>query len=337
MKIRNFQIPIMFFTILFLPFVSMSGSSQSDSTQVGLPADIEVISATFFINVSNHSGETVNIHRITADWEETGVTWDNFGGSYDPAVIGSFLADSDGTIFVDVTDLVRDWVSGAEENYGLLLKQDPTSDGTIYLSSEDGNFELRPKLEICYDSACVTIQRPGTDQDGVADAYIFQPAPTLNGGSSLVLYTGRIGGMPGKEGYEKQTLVRFDFTKKPPSDGEGCTPGFWKQAHHEDRWVSPYNPQMLFENADSFGDGNYFENAFPDMTLLEVLSQGGGGLKALGRHTVAALLNAASSDVAYPLTVSEVIASFNAVYPDGDYEGLKDQFEYQNEIFCPLD
>ena len=37
-----------------------------------------------------------------------------------------------------------------------------------------------------------------------------------------------------------------------------------------------------------------FDDAFPGMTLLEVLSQGGGGLNALGRHTVAALLNAAS-------------------------------------------
>jgi hypothetical protein len=332
MKIRNFQIPIMFFTLLFLPFVSMSGSSQSASTRVGLPADIEVISATFFIDVSNHSGETVNIHRITADWTEMGVTWNNFRGSYDPAVIGSFLADSDGTFFVDVTDLVRDWVSGAEENYGLLLKQDPTTDGTIYLSSEDGNFELRPKLEICYDSTCVTIQRPGTDQDGVADAYIYQPAPTLNGGSSLVLYTGRIGGMHGQEGYEKQTLVRFDFTIEPPPDGEGCTPGYWKQTQHFDSWTSPYMPATPFSAV--------FEDAFPgpemSMTLLQVLSQGGGGLKALGRHTVAALLNAASPDVAYPLTVSEVIGMFNDVYPGGDYEGLKDQFEEYNETFCPL-
>jgi len=48
-------------------------------------------------------------------------------------------------------------------------------------------------------------------------------------------------------------------------------------------------------------------------------------------------MTAASPDVDYPMTLSEVIASFNAAYLDGDYEGLKDQFEYQNEIFCPLD
>jgi hypothetical protein len=72
------------------------------------------------------------------------------------------------------------------------------------------------------------------------------------------------------------------------------------------------------------------------MTLLQVLGQGGGGLKALGRHTVAALLNAASSGVNYNLSVSDVIDAFNAVHPDGDYEGQKDIFARFNEQGCPL-
>jgi hypothetical protein len=81
-----------------------------------------------------------------------------------------------------------------------------------------------------------------------------------------------------------------------------------------------------------------FENAFPGKTLLEVLKQGGGGLKALGRHTVAALLNASNPDVSYDLTTDEVIDAFNDVYPGskGDYEELKDVFEGFNEQGCPL-
>ncbi|MDH3224417.1 MAG: hypothetical protein OEO23_11935, partial [Gemmatimonadota bacterium] len=76
-----------------------------------------------------------------------------------------------------------------------------------------------------------------------------------------------------------------DVPPPPPGGGEGCTPGYWKQPHHFDSWTG-YDPEDLFSSA--------FEDAFPGMTLLEVLKQGGGGLKALGRHTVAALLNAAS-------------------------------------------
>ncbi|NIS91058.1 MAG: hypothetical protein GTN98_13435 [Woeseiaceae bacterium] len=112
--------------------------------------------------------------------------------------------------------------------------------------------------------------------------------------------------------------------------GEGCTPGYWKQEHHFADWTAPYAPDDLF--------ATYFEDAFADRTLLEVLKKGGGGLDALGRHTVAALLNSASGEVSYDLTPQEVIDAFNAVYPGskGDYESLKNEFEEFNEQGCPL-
>ena len=126
-------------------------------------------------------------------------------------------------------------------------------------------------------------------------------------------------------------LVVFTNTliPPPPSDGdEGCTPGYWKQDQHFDSWTAPFTPNTLFSSV--------FENAFPGMTLDQVLGQGGGGLNALGRHTVAALLNAASPGVDYPLTVAQVISGFNAVFPGGDYETLKNRWAAFNELGCPL-
>ncbi|MGE0552526.1 MAG: hypothetical protein AB7R55_03750 [Gemmatimonadales bacterium] len=114
----------------------------------------------------------------------------------------------------------------------------------------------------------------------------------------------------------------------PPAGGEGCTPGYWKQAHHFDSWASPYLPGQLFST--------YFEDAFPGKTLVQVLGQGGGGLKALGRHTVAALLNAASSGVSFDLSTADVVSAFNAAFPGGDYESLKDRLAKLNEQGCPL-
>ncbi len=110
--------------------------------------------------------------------------------------------------------------------------------------------------------------------------------------------------------------------------GDGCTPGYWKQPQHFDSYTAPYTPDTLF--ADVFVD------AFPGMSLRDVLKQGGGGLKALGRHSVAALLNAASGDVSYDRTQEQVIASFNAAYASGGFEALKDLFETFNEQGCPL-
>ena len=122
---------------------------------------------------------------------------------------------------------------------------------------------------------------------------------------------------------------------------EGCTPGYWKQSQHFDSWTAPYDPTDLFSatvgvRADA--STTTFENAFPGMTLLQVLEQGGGGLAALGRHTVAALLNTASGDVDYAHTTTGfIVDEFNSVFPGGDYEGLKNIYAGFNELGCPLD
>jgi hypothetical protein len=72
------------------------------------------------------------------------------------------------------------------------------------------------------------------------------------------------------------------------------------------------------------------------MTLLQVLQQGGGGLNALGRHTVAALLNSASGGVDYAYSTGMVTGTFNGVYPGGNYEAVKNIFAGFNELGCPL-
>jgi cysteine-rich repeat protein len=117
-----------------------------------------------------------------------------------------------------------------------------------------------------------------------------------------------------------QTELRYD----------GCTPGYWKQYQHFDSWTAPYYPTTKFSSV--------FENAFPNKTLLQVLQGEGGGLIALGRHTVAALLNAQSGGVNYKLTVAEVISRFNSVFPGtpAQYEALKNRFESFNVQGCPL-
>lgn len=112
--------------------------------------------------------------------------------------------------------------------------------------------------------------------------------------------------------------------------GEGCTPGYWKQSHHFDSWPSPLTPDTPFSAV--------FEDSFPGMSLHYVLAQGGGGLNALGRHTVAALLNAASPGVSYDRSSDQVIEMFNGIYPGekNGYEGVKNVFNYFNELGCPL-
>lgn len=114
--------------------------------------------------------------------------------------------------------------------------------------------------------------------------------------------------------------------------GEGCTPGYWKQPQHADSWVATgYAPDDMFCDIPSI------ECAFPGMMMVEVLWQGGGGINSLGRHTVAALLNAASPDVSYDLDEAAIINMFNGVYPDGPFNPTKDVLENFNEQGCPID
>jgi hypothetical protein len=116
------------------------------------------------------------------------------------------------------------------------------------------------------------------------------------------------------------------------NDSDGCTPGYWKQTQHFDSWPAKYTPNQQFSEV--------FEDAFPGQTLLDVLGQGGGGLNALGRHTVAALLNATSagSSFDYPLEEDDVIDLFNDLFPGSkaDYLALKNIFQDANEAGCPL-
>jgi hypothetical protein len=121
-----------------------------------------------------------------------------------------------------------------------------------------------------------------------------------------------------------------------PGGGEGCTPGYWKQEHHFCNWPEPYQPNQLFSM--------WFDDAFPGKTLITVLSQpasaapGPNQLNSLGRHTVAALLNAASDYVDYDLTPQAVIDLFNDTYPGSthDYNVTKAIFSGFNEQDCPL-
>jgi hypothetical protein len=112
---------------------------------------------------------------------------------------------------------------------------------------------------------------------------------------------------------------------------QGCSDGFWK--NHPEDWVG-FCPNNLFNVV-------FMRPVFdPDITLLEALDLMGGGIEALARQAVGALLNASNPNVNYPLTVMEVIQKFQAAYDSGDpdlIEAQKDEFEmFNTEFICPL-
>ena len=115
---------------------------------------------------------------------------------------------------------------------------------------------------------------------------------------------------------------------------EGCTLGYWK--NHTDRWCDAY------ETCDIFGA--VFANTPPslaNLTLLQALNLGGGGIYNLARQGVAALLNACSPDVdyaGYSDNPQAVINAVSAAYlAGGNASGmLASQLDRFNNAGCPL-
>lgn len=104
----------------------------------------------------------------------------------------------------------------------------------------------------------------------------------------------------------------------------GLTPGFWKQQHHYQFWTN-YTPK------DDYGQIFGVTPSF-NKDLGSALKQGGGGEKALGRHAVAGLLNAANPNVNYRYSESEIVALVQGAYQSGDFETVKDLLVVQNEL-----
>ncbi|MBN1974262.1 MAG: hypothetical protein JW787_11520 [Sedimentisphaerales bacterium] len=128
---------------------------------------------------------------------------------------------------------------------------------------------------------------------------------------------------------------------------EGCTPGFWKnnaERWHASAWEG-YSPCDSF--ADIFGvEITIFKGGNPkkqssynnDPTLLQALGANGSGINLLARAAVAALLNAANPDVAYAMSVEDIIAAVQEAVDEGEdaVQNLGELLDDYNNAGCPL-
>jgi len=123
-----------------------------------------------------------------------------------------------------------------------------------------------------------------------------------------------------------------------PAFAHGCTPGFWKN-HLEDL---PFNEDATLNSL--FGVSLSSEY---NLSAEEALNAGGGGFKALVRHSVAALANSIEIDD-YRYSETQVINIFkdaidpnivqiSSISDDNDLESIKNRFESANESpSCPF-
>jgi len=118
-----------------------------------------------------------------------------------------------------------------------------------------------------------------------------------------------------------------------PTGNEGCTPGYWK--NHLGAWAATgYATGQTLESVFNVPDSLAIDN----VSLLQALSSGGGGVTALMRHAVSAILSAAHPSVDYPQTVAAIISAVDAALASGDagtIENLKNQLDTWNNLHAP--
>jgi len=133
-----------------------------------VPGKAEVLSASLVLTQNGGSGvaRSVNVHRVTAQWESsatwyqsrsglfTGINWATAGGDYSAPAVASTKVGNASTYTWDVTGLVEGWVGGRLVNYGMLLRLPDPGQSVDFYSLEADNSNRRPVLRVTFAKQC---------------------------------------------------------------------------------------------------------------------------------------------------------------------------------------
>jgi hypothetical protein len=278
----------------------------SDSTCSGTPVFTEADASSPYATTTGYTSIVAGTYRWTAD----------YAGDSNNNAVSSGCQDEQ-VVVTQGAPSISTTPNPASGEVGDVLNDTATLSGG---SSPTGNvtFKLFPPS----DTTCSGVP-VFTEVDASA------PYATTTGYTSLVAgtyrwtadYAGDANNAAVSSGCQDEQVV----ITQPTS--QGCSPGYWKQPQHFGSYPDGVFPNDLFTSVG-------FEDAFPNMSLLQVLSLKGGGLNALGRIIVAAYLNASTID-GFAFTPQQVIDDFNAAFPGGDFNALKAKYEALQDP-CPL-
>ena len=140
----------------------------------------------YYCGNASYDDSLVGVAGVKKTWVESTATWNNFVTtpyndsdqiSTDTVLIPD-IPTSGGTPNIwlewNVTPLVSDWVSGARENYGFMVRGDstPNPNDLLFRSSDYGTAAYRPILEIQFTPP---IPEPGTFALAASGALVLLP------------------------------------------------------------------------------------------------------------------------------------------------------------------
>lgn len=124
---------------------------------LGSVVDSAELSLYHFTEENGYYYLTLDAHRVTEDWSETEVTWNN-QSSFDPIAESFNFFDryhsSPDWHEWDLTNLTQFWIDGVYDNYGVSINVGQPSQGyslkLAHSSDYSGDPSLRPKLLVDY-------------------------------------------------------------------------------------------------------------------------------------------------------------------------------------------
>jgi hypothetical protein len=251
--------------------------------------DSSILSATAWFYVSKeHPEGPVDIHQLTADWSDTGATWDTMGNRMDATVLASIAPQPVAGVWVSVnlTAQVQAWVNG-QPNYGITLNTISEGIHGDYASIEAPQ---QPYLEVITGTSPASpalVTATGTHANGTSrtlqrsditlyqnpsgfvrfqpgaeegkDTYIYQWRPDANYGASKTLVVAN------ESGAIRHTLLQFALDRIP--SGASVTSATLELYSNTSSWGS--TTLNIYRLTDSWEEGDKIGKSGSGTTWIE--------------------------------------------------------------------
>jgi chitodextrinase len=165
-----------------------------------IPQSSAVVTSTLRLyETATKNSQTISLYRLTNNWVESQVTWNNrsisaawaaSGGDYQNTALATFLPNVQNQYRdIDVTGVTQGWVNGTYTNYGLLLHASGVNGEIKFASREVSSASQRPQLCITYQlapaatatfTATNTPTKTATSTPTSPAAATFTPTPTAS-------------------------------------------------------------------------------------------------------------------------------------------------------------
>lgn len=184
---------------------------------------VESATLTLTESSSSDSGQTVNVHRVTASWSKSSITWNN-KPAYASTVLSSITTSGTNKTKYDfdLTSLFQGYAKKTYSNYGILIKNSvETGNHGRFYGARNSTADYRPKLTIVH-----------YDPPTVATSVYFRTQYVKKGSTPYVMWRGitsqslsyvqyRMASVDPESDKEIETIVSYSSSTKLGTAGSG--------------------------------------------------------------------------------------------------------------------